>query len=143
MNLPRLPRQLARPSAQLDKQLWQPQWNCFCCSDTGMVRLNLVQMIIPDYCAREDLRVACQNPGCEASLEFKGDANFDQRFTAAICIQLDKLNRQDWKQTVEDRFELIRERMKSAAVGMSLRKCDRTSQEEELAQRQHQEILSR
>ncbi len=95
VNLPQLPREPVRPElegAGADKELWQPHWRCFCCQDTGIVQIRLVQLIIPDYDSVHDKWVACQNPRCEAGAAYRDDPNYDQRFTAGICAELDKKN---------------------------------------------------
>ncbi|MES1024905.1 hypothetical protein ABN584_18830 [Gloeocapsa sp. BRSZ] len=140
MNLPQLPREPIRPEAEEDRELWQPRWRCFCCQDTGIVRLWLVEQVIPDYDYQRDKSVVCQNPHCQAGENYRYDPNYDQRFSAGICAALDSKNRDSWRRTIEKRFERIQNSVKNTAQSMSLRKRERTYAEEMEAQRQHNDV---
>lgn len=140
MTLPQLPRQPIRPELEgqsLDREIWQPNWNCYCCHDTGIVRKLLVLLVIPDHDSRRDKPVACQRPGCEMSFEFSSNPHFDLRFDREICSQLDKLNRQHWKETILSQHQLAKNRaaINAGAKDLNLRQRDRTEEEEEEAQR--------
>ena len=140
MNLPQLPREPIRPELEkpeADKELWQPRWRCFCCYDSGLVQLGLIRLVIPDYDQHRDKWVVCQNPRCEAGTIKRGDWNYDQRFTAGICAELDKRSREDWRRTTESRFEKIQNRVKDTARGMSLRQRDRTPDEDRASTDRH------
>lgn len=130
----------SRPEIEEDKEIWQPRWNCFCCRDTGMVSLNLVKMIIPDYEDGTDLRVACQNPECLPGKDFRGNHNFDQRFSLKICLQLQEYQKKNWQETVQEKQRILLE-TKLLAENMSMRCRPRTAEEENLAQVKHQEVL--
>lgn len=121
MNFPQLPREPIRPSLarDVDKEIWQPDWICFCCHDTGLVSGSLILKVIPDYKSSQDKPVACKNPRCEAKEYFFGDDNYDQRFTTAICISLDKFERQDWKETIENQFKNAQENAQKVAEGIN------------------------
>lgn len=128
------------------KEIWQPNWNCFCCHDTGIIKPKLVTLVIDGYNPKRDKMPRCIKPGCEAGETWDSTHVadcVDYRISATTCQELDAIERESWKQATRDKFELICTRMKSAAVGMSLRKRDRTPHEEELAHRQHQEALNR
>lgn len=147
MNLPQLPREPIRPDlegVEADRELWHPKWRCFCCRDIGLININLVRLVIPSYDNHRDKPVVCQNPHCEAGADYRSNANYDQRFTAFICGELDKRSREDWKHTILSQCELIqnRNRIKEAALRMSMRQRDRTLDEEVEAQRRHEEILN-
>lgn len=140
MNLPQLPREPIRPELegnQADKELWQPRWRCFCCEDAGLVRVWLVELLIPDYDHHRDKSVLCQNPRCEASEKYRGSNQYDQRFTAGICAELDKRNRDNWRRTTESHFQRIQNRIKEAAKEKSLRARDRTPEEDQLVAERH------
>ncbi|MDV2997599.1 MAG: hypothetical protein N4J56_007304 [Chroococcidiopsis sp. SAG 2025] len=140
MNIPQLPREPIRPELEnpTDKEIWVPKWRCFCCRDTGLVGLNLVRLAIPNYDQCRDKPVACQNPRCYAGSDYRGDPNYDQRFTVGICTELDKRSREDWQRTVESHFKTIQSRVQDASRGMSLRRCDRTPDEELVANKRHE-----
>ncbi|PPS41938.1 hypothetical protein [Chroococcidiopsis sp. TS-821] len=142
MNLPQLPREPIRPEAEAERELWQPRWRCFCCHDTGIVRQWLVEQVIPGYDHQRDKSVVCQNPHCQAGEIYRYDPNYDQRFSAGICMVLDSKNRDSWRRTTEKRFERIQASIKDTAKNMSLRKRDRTSVEEIEAQRRHEEVCN-
>ncbi len=38
----------------------RPDWNCFCCQDTGQIQAHLVRRIIPDYDHNRDRIPICQ-----------------------------------------------------------------------------------
>lgn len=142
MNLPQLPREPIRPEAEAEQEIWQPRWRCFCCHDTGIVRLWLVEQVIPGYDHQRDKSVVCQNPHCQAGENYRYDPNYDQRFSAGICMVLDSKNRDSWRRTTEKRFERIQASIKDTAKSMSLRKHNRTSVEEVEAQRRHEEVCN-
>jgi hypothetical protein len=104
MDLPKLPRQPIRPEREPDaeQEIWFPNWWCFCCHDNGYVQRSGVLLIIPDYNWRHDKLVRCQNPRCEAGKDYAGNPQYDQRFTAGICVDLDKIERSHWKNYVLD-----------------------------------------
>jgi len=149
MNLPRLEREPIRPEREqpdFDKEIWQPHWRCFCCQDTGTVSLVLTRLVIPDYDHHRDKQVVCQHPRCEAGKSLRGDLNYDQRFTAGICDSLDRINREDWRKTVEAKFQSLQKinaDIKKIANGMRMPETrDRTPIEEIEAQQRHEEVCS-
>ena len=104
MNLPQLPRQVIRPETeQEEKEIWHPEWKCFCCQDSGILQSHLVQLVIPDYNHRHDRLPICQSSGCKKGSRWLhlGSGNLDMRFTSAICQQLDMHERTAWRLTVE------------------------------------------
>ncbi|MGL5925125.1 hypothetical protein [Chroococcidiopsis sp.] len=141
MTLPQFPREPVRPDlegVEKDRELWTPRWKCFCCHDSGLVNLSLIKLVIPDYNLHRDKFVVCQNRHCEAGADYRHDPNYDQRFTVGICMELDKRNREDWHRTVESHFKTIQNRVADASRKVSLRKCDRTSDEELVAIGRHE-----
>lgn len=131
--LPRLPRQPIRPNYQeVDKEIWQPNWQCFCCHDTGLVHGLLILLVVPDYDSNNDKPVVCKRKGCSVGEDYWFNEAYDQRFEFEICQELDKLERENWKQTILSQQQLIKNRraIVDAARGMSLRSRDRTYEEE-------------
>lgn len=102
--LPKLSRQPIRPEHEpgAEKEIWFPDWRCFCCHDSGKVLSSLVELIIPDYDRQRDLLVRCQHPQCEKGQDYAGDRQYDQRFSPGICIELDKVERGHWKGYIHD-----------------------------------------
>jgi hypothetical protein len=145
MEFPQLPRQPIRSQLEpevADREIYQPEWRCYCCSDTGLVQRVLITLIVPDYDHRHDKPVACQKRGCEAGWNYVTDPNYDQRFTSGICANLDKYQREQWRQTVLTKWEAAKKAqlINQFAAGTNLRKRDRTSEEEELVQRKQEEL---
>jgi len=139
--LPQLPRYILCQQDQpgYEKEIWQPQWNCFCCQDTGIVRSHLARLVIPDYNWSHDALPICQHPSCHMQDKLSETVLrlADYRFTATLCQQLDQFSRDDWKQTIELKHETLQQ----LAQAKSLRKHPRTPEEEELARSQHQLLL--
>ncbi|MEA5553304.1 hypothetical protein VB713_20405 [Anabaena cylindrica UHCC 0172] len=122
-----------------DKEIFYPQWNCFCCQDSGFVQLRLVQIIIPDYNYQQDKNVACQNPSCKKFHEKWGNIhleNFDTRFLPAICQKLDLWSRKDWRNTVKRQIDFHGLAKKMAMPGTT----DRTENDNREVQHRKQEI---
>jgi hypothetical protein len=65
----------------------------------------------------------------------------DYRFSAAICQELDAIHREDWRQSTQIKANLIAQKISDVAKSRSLRKCDRTPEEERVAGQNHQENL--
>lgn len=145
MNFPQLPREPIRPELEkpeVENEVWHPAWKCFCCQDTGKVQLHLIRLVIPDYDHHRDKSVVCQNPRCSAGEMMRDNPNYDQRFTASICAKLDQFSREDWQQSILNRFSEthleIQKRIKEFVTAKSLRQRDRIPTEEMLAQQRHQ-----
>jgi hypothetical protein len=144
MSLPKLNRQPIRPEMETDaedKEVWKPTWRCFCCQDTGTVRPLLASLVIPDYDFSRDLSVVCQNPRCIAGTDYRSNDNYDQRFTAGICSELDKINREDWRRKVESQFAGFQKRIQDAAKDRNLRMRSRTNEEQQIAKQRHTAVL--
>lgn len=135
--LPKFQRSPVRPEEE-GRTIWQPNWKCFCCQDTGVVTRCLTQLIIPDYDHRRDKPVVCQHYRCEVGPQFRSDENYDQRFTAGICSELDGISRKGWRNTVIDQ----QKRLIAFNCVKSLRQRDRTPEEEMLAYQKHQAALA-
>ena len=137
-NFPQLPRYILRQEDQpgYDKEIWQPTWQCFCCQDTGIVRPDLVKLVISDYNWSDDALPICQKEGCSVGSKL-GTAVLemaDYRLGKDICNELDKFRREDWKKTIQIKFETIQQ----LAQSKSLRTRPRTPEEEEIARFRHQ-----
>lgn len=104
MSLPKLSRQPIRPDKEpgAEQEIWFPDWSCFCCHDSGKILSSLVEVIIPDYDRKRDLQVRCQHPRCATGKSYAGDRQYDQRFSPAMCVELEKIERSHWKDYVHD-----------------------------------------
>lgn len=115
MNLPELPREPIRKEDKpgYEKQIWSPSWRCFCCQDTGRVNRHLVKLVISDYDYDCDRIPICQSPGCKSGVKWLhlGNGNIDMRLTAPICQELDRISRDDWRNTTKQQFENYRKRI--------------------------------
>lgn len=140
MSLPKLPRDIIRreDEPEHEKELWRPNWKCFCCHDTGTIRPYLAAMVIDGYRWESDKIPVCQNPGCSATSNISQaiEQYLDYRLDAAICQQLDLIDRESWRQTLKDANQR-RLNTQILAQRMSLRKSDRTSTEQMEAQQRH------
>ena len=147
MKLPELQPEPMRPYEEDQKTnptIWQPTWKCFCCQDTGEVTSALAAMVIKGYDYRRDRIPVCQAPDCTAGAALMSPAlkhSVDLRITASICQELDKNNRESWHATVKNYQKQILKKVDQMSHQMNLRNCNRTPEEEQIAQRKHQENL--
>jgi hypothetical protein len=140
-NLPRLHRQPIRPDKEpgVDLEIWSPDWKCFCCHDSGVVRPKLASLVIPDYDPNADKPPACYR--CDAGSYLTSCEEYDQRFHRGICNELDRIERNDWTETIKAKQQQILD-LKSLSRSKSIRQRDRTSSEEMEAQRRHEEACN-
>lgn len=146
-NFPQLPRLPMRSSLTIgpkEREIWQPDWDCYCCQDTGFVQYSLIKLVIPDYVPMADAYIACQRGGCAAWVQNRGSEGLDRRFDSQICVQLDKFQREQWKATVKAQWQARQNYqppdIKAIAEKMNARKRDRTEVEELEAQRRIGEV---
>lgn len=146
----KLPRQIIRneDKPEYSKQIWQPSWKCHCCRDTGIVSNHLAVKVIEGFNHRTDQVPYCQNPDCKAGEHLLANEaienTLDMRLNAAICQELDLIERQDWQQTLHQQFQNQRRviaMVEQLAGEKSLRQRDRSPEEEQVASRRHQENL--
>lgn len=147
MQFPSLPPLIRRPEDQedLDKPIWQPSWNCFCCHDTGFVYANLISKIIPDYdCSKHKIPV-CQRRDCRKGKVFLANEtiapSLDTRFTPDICSQLDQFSRQQWQSWAKQKQKIILSRRDLDKLTHNLRTRSRTPEEEIEARMRHEEAI--
>lgn len=141
MSLPRLSRQPVRPDkeASVDAEIWYPDWKCFCCHDTGIVRPKLAELVIPDYDYDRDFHPTCYR--CDVGSVYANCEEYDQRFNRGICSELDRIERDSWTATVKAKQQRILE-TKMLAQKMNMRQRDRTATEEVEAQQRHEEACN-
>ena len=99
------------PQADRDSEIWSPfgRWNCFCCADTGFVQKYLVKKVMPNYGkSRHDKDVMCTR--CKIIYDKWAQPiidSSDKRFSRDLCEQLDQYCRQDWRNTIKKKQEMM------------------------------------
>ena len=134
-----------------DPEVWQPHWKCFCCEDTGIAKWA-IHLFMEGYKDGKSKIPVCQNLGCEAGSSL-GVApslqnSLDWRLEPVLCQEADLWNRKQWREWAKDKQQRIKNqkylKQGLAEIGCrcNLRKRDRTTEEHNLAQRKHEEILN-
>jgi hypothetical protein len=141
----KLPREPMRPEKEpgIDPEIWQPDWRCFCCQDTGIVHHYLAALVIDGYDSNRDKLPRCHNPGCSAGSHYDGatlTGSVDYRLTADICADLDRIERENWRDYVQQKRLALT--LDLSTIGKSLRQRERTSTEEMEARQKHQAVLA-
>lgn len=131
-----------RPEEEIENDLWQPRWDCFCCRDSGKISPDLVRRVIPDYDYGRDRLPICQN--CNRGHDWYHLHTvdiLDQRISFETCRKLDAIAREDWRLTTQALFELLKKRLEEGTASISqkynLRRRNRIQEEFILIQRNH------
>ena len=129
-----------------DKQLWQPNWCCFCCHDTGFVIDRLAAYVIEGYTSGQHKIALCQATGCQAEIgeTLEASGSLDRRLTPEICDYLDNLEREEWARTLKKQRELRKQAkglVDELAERKSIRLRRRTPTEELEVRRRHEEVI--
>lgn len=130
-----------------EKEIWQPNWRCFCCHDTGFVLDRLAAHVIEGYTAGLHKIVECQATLCQAEIgeTLEASGTIDDRLTSDICDHLDSLERENWRQTLKQQHELRKKALglvDELAERKSMRLRQRTPTEEMEARRKHEEAIN-
>lgn len=83
----------------VETEIWQPDWDCFCCHDSGIIAPHLAAMIIEGYDFDKDKLPRCVAPGCQSGSQYDSDAlrhSVDYQVDALTCQQLSSMERNDW-----------------------------------------------
>ena len=142
--LPKFERSPINPKNEAeDKEIWQPNWKCFCCHDTGRIYPTLVRLIIPDYDYDKDKVPICQN--CNAGSNWMHlQEMIDTRIDLKICRRLDQFERENWKRTTVQQFEIAKKRVSlvtdEIAKAHSLTNSDRTQNDNREVQQRKAEV---
>ena len=137
------------PCAEIE--IWQPCWKCFCCHDRGIIVAHLAKMAIDGYNPNHDKLPRCVAPGCNSGEQFDSEQlskSVDYRLDAAICQELDAIERTSWQQTIKDKQKNIqRQRQTQSLISQfaqskNLRPVDRSPEEQTKSERKHQEALA-
>ena len=142
-NYPKLEPIQLRDEAQpgYEASAWKPTWKCFCCHDTGLVRVPLIEKVIPRYVSGRHKPVECNATHCDIQLgrDLYKTETLDRRFSADLCDRLDRDERQMWaewsKEQHQKRLKLI-----DSNVTKNLRFRSRTNYEQLEVERRHQNI---
>lgn len=130
-----------------EKEIWQPNWRCFCCHDTGFVLDRLAAHVIEGYKGGLHKIVRCQATECQAEIgeTLEASGTLDNRLTNDICDHLDSLERENWRQTLFQQHELRKKALglvDELAQRKSMRLRQRTPTEEMEVRRKHRDILN-
>ncbi len=143
--LPRLPMR-REDDPNYEPEIWQPDWQCFCCKDTGFA-IYAAEMFIDGYNEERDKFPVCQNPGCEAGKKF-GQVpdlkySLDWRLDAAMCAEADQTKREEWREWAR-RQQQKRQKVEIdlSTITKNLRKGSRTPTEEMEARQKHEAVLA-
>ena len=128
-----------------NKQVWQPNWYCFCCQDTGFVLERLAAYVIEGYTLGQHKIARCRASKCQAEIgeTLEASGSLDNRLTREICDYLDNLEREEWALTLKRKHEL-----RKLALGLvdelaerkSIRLRQRTLEEEMMVRRKHEDV---
>ncbi|MDJ0636766.1 MAG: hypothetical protein QNJ34_26540 [Xenococcaceae cyanobacterium MO_188.B29] len=130
-----------------DKQLWQPNWCCYCCHDTGFVLERLAAYVIEGYVGGQHKIPKCRASKCQAEIgeTLEASGSLDKRLTPEICDYLDYLERSDWARTLKSKHDLRKQAkglVDELAERKSIRLRRRTPVEEIEVKRKHFEIIN-
>ena len=136
MNFKKLKPIPLRPECEpdYDKQVWQPNWYCFCCHDTGLVRVPLIEKVIPRYVSGRHKPVECNATHCDIQLgrDLYQTNTLDRRFSADLCDRLDSDERKMWAEWSKEQHEKRKQRLGliDSNVTRNLRVRSRTNYEQ-------------
>ena len=128
-----------------EPEIWQPNWKCFCCEDTGLAR-HAAFKFIEGYILEKHKFPVCQRLGCEAGVRFGQSPalqySLDWRLEGWMCEEADRSQREAWLESARQQQQRKRVVIDLSSIGKSLRKRSRTPEEEMLAQRKHLAVLA-
>ena len=126
-------------------EIWQPDWQCFCCEDTGIAK-HAARMFISGYIDGKHKFPVCQNPGCSAGKKFGQvralQYSLDWRLEAAMCQEADLSQREVWREwALGQQQKRQKVNIDLSTIGKNLRGRSRTPSEEMEAKRRHEEVI--
>ena len=143
----KLPRQPMRreDDPNYEPEIWQPDWQCFCCQDTGFA-IHAAKMFIDGYNEDKDKLPVCQNRGCEAGIKFGQvpdlQDSLDWRLDASMCAEADQAKREEWRQWARKQQQTQKLEIDLSTITKNLRDSSRTPTEQMEAQQRHQAVLA-
>lgn len=131
--------------AEVETEIWQPNWNCFCCHDSGIIAPHLASMIIDGYNFDKDKLPRCVAPGCRSGSQYDSDAlrqSVDYQVDALTCQQLASIERDDWIQITKTKQKRIVE-LKQLTDKLAMPGSrDRTPNDDREVQQRKQNIVA-
>jgi len=132
------------------KESWKPNWNCYCCHDTGFVLDRLSNQIIPGFNSEQHKTLLCNAKGCNASRDKVSsklieEGNFDTRLSSEVCDRLSEMERKSWEDYRWQKHQLRKEArglVEELAEKKSMRNVRRSEKEEKEAQRRHLRVVN-
>jgi hypothetical protein len=110
-----------------------------------LIVYSLVLLVIPDYDGNRDKPVVCHH--CDRRHNFSQEliASLDWRFNSDLCEKLDEIAKLDWERTLQQWQQIGIEGVEIdlSVIGKNLRTRIRTSSEEMLARRKHEDCIDR
>ena len=129
-----------------EPEIWQPDYSCFCCEDTGFA-IHAAKMFIEGYSVVKHKFPVCQNRGCEEGKKF-GQVpalkySLDWRLDAAMCAEADQARREAWREWARGQQQKRQKvEIDLSNITKNLRKGSRTSTEEMEARQKHEAVLA-
>lgn len=127
---------------EYQKVAWKPNWNCFCCHDTGFITDLLTKKLIPNYVSGKHKPVECNASNCKIQLgkDFYETNTLDQRFDPEICDRLDQDEREMWREWSMQQHEKRKFKLDLSNATNNLRARARLPCEHFDVQRRHEDI---
>ena len=124
---------------EYQKIAWRPTWKCFCCQDSGYVRLHLIKTVIDNYDPSTQKLVKCNSSVCiyEFGEKLLASQTLDNRFPTFICDRFDLEERQTWREWSKEQYKLRKVDLDKAT--RNLRSVNRSNHDHLEAQRKHEE----
>lgn len=146
IDIKKLPRDPVRPEKESNREteIWQPDWKCFCCHDSGIIVPHLAALVIDGYNRDRDKLPRCSQPGCKSGSDYDSEAvraTVDYRIDSLTCAKLDSFERSVWQKTVQARSKRIQEATSALAKEKSLRVRDRTTSEDNSVAQRHRRVV--
>lgn len=121
-----------------DPEIWQPDWNCFACEDTGFA-YKVARRYIDGYNQETDKFPVCTcSKGQQKILSEELYPSLDTRLTEEMCKSVDEEARREWQQWAKDKRQRRMARLQAVelidelAERRSLRQQKRTAAESPL-----------
>jgi hypothetical protein len=109
----KLPALNSRPTSPEDKEIWKPQWHCFCCHDSGFIVRSELVIENPNP---NDPDPLCNRQGCGAASDYR-NLGLDDRIPSEVCQQIHEWEIQSWAETSHQKWLQIKERIDQLSQG--------------------------
>lgn len=127
------------------KSSWRPTWKCFCCQDSGFVRLHLIKTVIDHYDDRTQKPVKCNASVCDHKFgeHLIDSGTLDTRFPSSICDRFDSEERNMWREWSMQQHEKRKSVVNLSDATNNLRARSRLPCEHFEAQRRHEDFRNK